>query len=1094
MAELNAPRFYERLGKIHAHFVKHRALWGGASCLSFNRGQHDESQPYLKSSILHQYLFGYELPDTILLLTEDGMCYIFATKKKCDFLEPAVNYTPLPEGITGLKLLRKSKNGSDNQEQFNILLKVAGEAADVKVGILLKESTYKKKEDSDSSMKQDITYSWEEAMDAHKIEVVDVAGGLSLAMAQKDEEELDLLKKSAVLTNKVLKHGFIPKIEEVIDQEIKIAHDTLATDIESIIEDPSKIKLKVPKEDVESCYFPIIQSGGNFDIKVSAQSSSDNIAYDIIMVSLGARYKTYCSNIARTFLIDPPKYVSDTYETLVALQNACVEAFVPGRPLKAVYAAAVDYLTSSGNEPLVKHLPKNLGFAIGLDFRDPVLLLSAKNTAIIRSGMVFNLSTGFSNVELDDAARKSVNEKSAVKSLKSFALLIADTIEVTEKGGELLTKHSKALTDISYTINEEDEEGASPNDDDEDSEASATKNDEALARKLSRSQENMETSRQRQSARLAINGGAQEIVEGAAERMKRQIKLLARRNEERLRELARANARNRGNDKESEAAREVMCYKRTKDYPDNVLPNQVKVDMANETVILPMCGIPVPFHIDMIKNVVLPDPDMATYLRINFYTPGVALGKEAPPNTVKLIQKHGPYATFIRELTFRSLDSHNLTQAFRQISELRKRVRQREISEREEANLVKQEKLIKTRDGRVPRLSDLTMRPVFSGRKTQGNLESHTNGLRFVSTRGEILEVMYSNVKHAIFQPCEAEIMVLIHFHLKNPIMVGKKKQKDIQFFTEVVDASLQVDGGRRSMYDPDEMDDEQRERQLRKKLNVAFKDFCKKVESVAKSNGFNMEFDIPYRDLGFTGTPNKEMVFIQPTLHCLINVTDTPFFVVDLSEVDHVHFERITFMSKAFDIVLINKDFTKQPWRVDMIPNADKDAIQEWLTDMELSYTEGPMNLNWKQIMTTVASDDRFYMDTEEDEVTPKEAGWEFLRMQGSGDTDEESEEEDDSEFDEEEEEEGSAQSDESAEESEFDSESSDQESYDGDEDLEEQGMDWDDMERAAAADDKRKSRKDEEEIDPDRSAKKSSSSKRSSAVASAPPKRRRT
>jgi len=42
-------------------------------------------------------------------------------------------------------------------------------------------------------------------------------------------------------------------------------------------------------------------------------------------------------------------------------------------------------------------------------------------------------------VELDDAARKSVNEKSAVKSLKSF-------IEVTEKGGELLTKHSKALT------------------------------------------------------------------------------------------------------------------------------------------------------------------------------------------------------------------------------------------------------------------------------------------------------------------------------------------------------------------------------------------------------------------------------------------------------------------------------------------------------------------------------------------------------------------------------------------------------------------------------------------------------------------------
>lgn len=221
------------------------------------------------------------------------------------------------------------------------------------------------------------------------------------------------------------------------------------------------------------------------------------------------------------------------------------------------------------------------------------------------------------------------------------------------------------------------------------------------------------------------------------------------------------------------------------------------------------------------------------------------------------------------------------------------------------------------------------MRPVFAGRKTQGNLEAHSNGLRFISSRGEIVDVMYVNIKHAIFQPCESDIMVLVHFHLKNPIMIGKKKQEDIQFFTEVVDASQAVDAGKRSMYDPDEMDDEQRERQLRKRLNEAFKDFCRKVESVARKNGFSLEFDIPYRDLGFTGNPHKEMVFIQPTLNCLCNLTETPFFVVELSEVDHVHFERVTFMSKAFDMVLINKDFTKQPWRVDMIPNDDKDSIQ---------------------------------------------------------------------------------------------------------------------------------------------------------------------
>ena len=32
------------------------------------------------------------------------------------------------------------------------------------------------------------------------------------------------------------------------------------------------------------------------------------------------------------------------------------------------------------------------------------------------------------------------------------------------------------------------------------------------------------------------------------------------------------------------------------------------------------------------------------------------------------------------------------------------------------------------------------------------------------------------NIKHAFFQPAENEMICLLHFNLKNPIMVGKKK------------------------------------------------------------------------------------------------------------------------------------------------------------------------------------------------------------------------------------------------------------------------------------------------------------------------------
>lgn len=60
----------------------------------------------------------------------------------------------------------------------------------------------------------------------------------------------------------------------------------------------------------------------------------------------------------------------------------------------------------------------------------------------------------------------------------------------------------------------------------------------------------------------------------------------------------------------------------------------------------------------------------------------------------KLVQAHGQKCGFVKEMLFRSLEHRNLNQAFRLIQELRKRARQREKDEKEEADLVEQEKII----------------------------------------------------------------------------------------------------------------------------------------------------------------------------------------------------------------------------------------------------------------------------------------------------------------------------------------------------------------------------------------------------------------
>lgn len=37
-------------------------------------------------------------------------------------------------------------------------------------------------------------------------------------------------------------------------------------------------------------------------------------------------------------------------------------------------------------------------------------------------------------------------------------------------------------------------------------------------------------------------------------------------------------------------------------------------------------------------------------------------------------------------------------------------------------------------------------------------------------------DILFSNVKHIFFQPCDHELLVIFHVHLKAPIMIGKKK------------------------------------------------------------------------------------------------------------------------------------------------------------------------------------------------------------------------------------------------------------------------------------------------------------------------------
>ena len=51
------------------------------------------------------------------------------------------------------------------------------------------------------------------------------------------------------------------------------------------------------------------QSGGDYDLKWTAGSNAKTLQYSpvgVILCHLGVKYKSYCGDVGRTYLIDPP--------------------------------------------------------------------------------------------------------------------------------------------------------------------------------------------------------------------------------------------------------------------------------------------------------------------------------------------------------------------------------------------------------------------------------------------------------------------------------------------------------------------------------------------------------------------------------------------------------------------------------------------------------------------------------------------------------------------------------------------------------------------------------------------------------------------
>jgi len=926
------------------------------------------------------YLFGYEFPDTCAIFA-GGTLYVFANEKKLSYLQEAVALAAT-KGSVKLVLLNREKGDSSvpaNRSALDTMLS-AVTASGSKLGSFPSDV-----------IEGPTVASWlDEVSRLSGLERVDASRGLEAFFAVYDASAQEDLRKVGALTARSMRQVLVGEFEEIVNQEKKMSNKEFSEACQAIVEDRSALEKKKVALDTDDydCALPVcVQSGGEGSLAVLTPGagitpSANTLSHDVIIMGLAVRYKAMRAGCVRTLMIDPTPKQCDVYDLIQRTHEALCSALKPGVIIGEAVAGVRDKLINEPHLPIEAALHKNFGTGVGLRLADKNLVLTTKNTTVIQPGMAFSITTGLRGIPMSD---KHPVASAAMNKLETYSICLGDTVLVSQQGPIVLTeKSSRSRKECSYEL---------AGDEEEDEEEGGDEGDEEEARRKRKASEGKAA----RAAQAAANLAAGRDQSGRSARLKEKMAVVdpdasAKReaNQERFMARNALEAKNKGKKGEigepddAEKAKEITAYLDVIEYPPRPRLNQIFVDKTRETVLIPWHGTLVPISILSIKSVMQQDEGGKHFLRINLYSPQGSLGKEAAPQIVGALERN-PDSMYIKTLNFQSRDGKNFVAVETSIKAMLKRVRDRRKEDKEKDGLKEQPKVTPIK-GSTKQIKDIDMWPSMGGRRTQGLLSCHTDGMIFRNNKtGEMCEFRYGNIKYAIYQPCEKEDRALIHFHLKEPILLNKKKCRDIQFFTQLV-AVEGLEARGRNDYDPDEMGDEAQQRAFRQRINKEFFKFVRYVEDLAAQDTTNRgftQFDTTQElddSMNFLGVTATEMTRVHLAANCMFAVVDRPPMVVGISDIECVHFERVSMGGggKSFDMILVLKEGVNEPGtpqfhKVGQIEMKKLEIIKDYLDQVaEVVFTDSLIPQQWDRLIRERVRAPDFWL--REDAETGKE------------------------------------------------------------------------------------------------------------------------
>ena len=171
--------------------------------------------------------------------------------------------------------------------------------------------------------------------------------------------------------------------------------------------------------------------------------------------------------------------------------------------------------------------------------------------------------------------------------------------------------------------------------------------------------------------------------------------------------------------------------------------------------------------------------------------------------------------------------------------------------------------------------------------------------------------------------------------------------------------------------------------------------------------------------------------------------LSEFPFFVLDVNDIEVVHFERMFYGMKNFDLAIVMKDF-QTCMRINSIMTEYTEELRSYFNELGIVYIESLAPFKWDMILSNIRSDFPGWLE---------EGAWLQFCDEADDGEEEESEDESDPAFNEDDGEED----DES--ESDYSDELSDEVSSEvaSESELSEEGQSWDELEKRALEEDKK-------------------------------------